>query len=137
MRAEALFRKHPDILEQELKPPIVITGLQRTGTTFLHRLLAADPAAYSLLSWEALNPAPLARKHEQKKRIALARTSERVLRYMAPEFFAIHGKAVDGLERTGLQTGLPFLADSRKVKSIRGDSLEVGLSRDNQENLER
>jgi hypothetical protein len=44
LRAEALFRKHPDILEQELKPLIVITGLQRTGTTLLHRLLAADPA---------------------------------------------------------------------------------------------
>jgi hypothetical protein len=90
LRAEALFRKHPDILEQELKPPIVITGLQRTGTTFLHRLLAADPVAYSVASWEALNPAPLDGKNEQKKRIAVARTSERVLRYMAPEFFAIH-----------------------------------------------
>ncbi len=90
LRAEALFRKHPEILEQELKPPLVITGLQRTGTTFLHRLLAADPAAYSVASWEALNPAPLAGKNERKERIAVARTSERVLRYIAPEFFAIH-----------------------------------------------
>jgi hypothetical protein len=90
LRAEAHFRKHPEILEQELKPVIVITGLQRTGTTLLHRLLAADPAAYSVLSWEALNPAPLARKNEKGKRISVARTSERVLRYMAPEFFAIH-----------------------------------------------
>jgi hypothetical protein len=90
LRAQAAFRMHPDILEQELKPPIVITGLQRTGTTFLHRLLAADPAAYSVLSWEALNPAPMAGRNERKKRIAVARTSERVLRYMAPEFFAIH-----------------------------------------------
>ena len=90
LRAEALFRKHPGILELELKPPLVITGLQRTGTTLLHRLLAADPTAYSVLSWEALNPAPLARKDEQQKRISVARTSERVLRFMAPEFFAIH-----------------------------------------------
>lgn len=90
LRAEAVFRKHPEILEQELRPPVVITGLQRTGTTLLHRLLAADPAAYSVLSWEALNPAPLSRKNERQKRIAVARTSERVLRYMAPEFFAIH-----------------------------------------------
>jgi hypothetical protein len=90
LRAEALFRKHPAILEQELKPPLVVTGLQRTGTTFLHRLLAADPAVHSVQSWEALNPAPLARKNEQKKRISVARTSQRVLRYMAPEFFTIH-----------------------------------------------
>ena len=90
LRAEAHFRQHPEILEQELTPIIVITGLQRTGTTLLHRLLAADPAAYSVLSWEALNPAPLLRKNERGKRISAARTSERVLRYMAPEFFAIH-----------------------------------------------
>jgi hypothetical protein len=90
LRAEAIFREHPEILEQELRPAIVLTGLQRTGTTLLHRLLAADPATYSVASWEALNPAPLARSNEQKKRIAVARTSERVLRYMAPEFFAIH-----------------------------------------------
>ena len=90
LRAEALFRKHPDILDQQLKPPLVVTGLQRTGTTFLHRLLAADPAVHSVLSWEALNPAPFARKNEHKKRVSVARTSQRVLRYMAPEFFAIH-----------------------------------------------
>lgn len=90
LRAEALFRAHPEILEQELKPLLVVTGLQRTGTTLLHRLLAADPAAYSLLSWEALNPAPLGRRDDRRKRIAIARTAERVLRYMAPEFFAIH-----------------------------------------------
>lgn len=90
LRAEAVLRKHPEILEQELAPLLVVTGLQRTGTTLLHRLLAADPGAYSLLSWEALNPAPLARRNERRKRIAVARTAERVLRYMAPEFFAIH-----------------------------------------------
>jgi hypothetical protein len=110
LRAEALFRKHPDILEQELKPLVVITGLQRTGTTLLHRLLAADPSAYSLLSWEALNPAPFARKAETKKRISVARTSERVLRYMAPEFFAIHPVEHDAPEEEILLLDMSFLS---------------------------
>lgn len=91
LRAEALFRKHPEILDRPLPPVWVILGLQRTGTTKLHRLLAADPDNRVLLSWEALNPVPLnGRNREHEKRIAIARTSERALRLMAPGFFAIH-----------------------------------------------
>ena len=44
-----LLKRHPEILEQELPPPIFITGLQRTGTTFLQRLLAADTTQYRAL----------------------------------------------------------------------------------------
>ena len=91
LRAEELFRRYPAILEQPLLPAWVILGLQRTGTTKLHRLLAADEQHRVLLSWEAINPVPLG-DHNGKpdKRIAIARTSERALRFMAPGFFAIH-----------------------------------------------
>jgi hypothetical protein len=91
LRAEELFRRYPDILEQPLLPAWVILGLQRTGTTKLHRLLAADEDHRVLLSWEAINPVPLS-DHNGKpdQRIAIARTSERALRLMAPGFFAIH-----------------------------------------------
>ncbi|NTV82916.1 MAG: sulfotransferase [Bacteroidales bacterium] len=91
LRAEALFRRYPDILAQPLLPAWVILGLQRTGTTKLHRLLASDDQNRVLLSWEAINPVPL-NDHNGKpdKRIAIARTSENALRLMAPGFFAIH-----------------------------------------------
>lgn len=91
LRAEELFRRYPAILEQPLLPAWVILGLQRTGTTKLHRLLAADENHRVLLSWEAINPVPLG-DHDGKpdKRIAIARTSENALRLMAPGFFAIH-----------------------------------------------
>lgn len=91
LRAEDLFRRYPAILEQPLLPVWVILGLQRTGTTKLHRLLAADENHRVLLSWEAINPVPL-RDHDGKpdRRIAIAQTSERALRLMAPGFFAIH-----------------------------------------------
>jgi hypothetical protein len=88
--AEYWLNKHPEILEQELKPIVMITGLQRTGTTMLQRLLAAHPQALSILSWEALSPAPWLVPNEKEKRIAQARLSEKALKYMAPEFFAIH-----------------------------------------------
>lgn len=91
LRAEDLFRRFPAILEQPLLPAWVILGLQRTGTTKLHRLLAADENNRVVLSWEAINPVPLS-NHDGKpdKRIAIARNSERALRLMAPGFFAIH-----------------------------------------------
>ena len=91
LRAEEMFKKHPEILEQELYPVWMILGLQRTGTTKLHRLLAADKDHRVLLSWEALNPAPLSDDpSELKKRIGVAKTSENALKIMAPGFFAIH-----------------------------------------------
>lgn len=91
LRAERDFQRHPEILEQELCPVLLICGLQRTGTTKLHRLLAADPENRVLLSWEALNPVPLSDAPDEKeKRIKAARLSEKALKLMAPGFFSIH-----------------------------------------------
>jgi hypothetical protein len=90
LRAEELFKKHPGILAQELYPVMMIIGLQRTGTTKLQRLLASDPDNRALMSWEALNPAPLKNDPDNKKRIKVARTSEKALKVMSPGFFAIH-----------------------------------------------
>lgn len=89
--AEYWFKKYPEILDMKVYPPRVIIGLQRTGTTKLHRLLTADPANRVLKSWEALNPAPFDADFRQKdKRPGIARTSEIALKLMAPGFFAIH-----------------------------------------------
>lgn len=92
LRATYYFKKHPEILKQEVDPLLVITGLQRTGTTKLHRLLASNSNTRSLLSWEALNPAPFIGKEKQQPdpRIRQAQNSEKGLRYIAPEFFSIH-----------------------------------------------
>ena len=54
LATEFWLSRHPEILAQNLYPPIVITGLQRTGTTSFQRLLAADPENRSLSSnWRA------------------------------------------------------------------------------------
>ncbi len=91
LRAEDAFKRNPHILEQELYPVQLICGLQRTGTTKLQRLLAADPDNRLVLSWEALNPVPLSdRPDEIEQRKKAARLSEKALRLMAPGFFSIH-----------------------------------------------
>jgi len=61
LRVEALVREHPEILAQEVRAPIVILGLPRTGTTHLHNLMSQDPGLRSLPYWEALEPIPAGR----------------------------------------------------------------------------
>jgi hypothetical protein len=91
LRAEHYFKKHPEILEQPLYPVMVIIGLQRTGTTKLHRMLASDPDTRALQSWEALNPAPMNGELKSgEKRIKIAKLNENALKIMSPGFFAIH-----------------------------------------------
>jgi hypothetical protein len=58
LRVEALVRAHPEILAEDVRAPIVILGLPRTGTTHLHNLMSQDPSLRSLAYWEALEPIP-------------------------------------------------------------------------------
>ena len=58
LRTEESVRRHPEILEQRIRAPIVIVGLARTGTTMLHRMLASDPRLHALLWYESRQPAP-------------------------------------------------------------------------------
>ena len=53
-----LWREKPEILETDVEPPIIIVGQMRSGTTRLHRLLAADPAHSSTRFCDSWNPAP-------------------------------------------------------------------------------
>ena len=51
-------KRTPEIFERPLIPPIIVLGLPRSGTTFLHRMLAADPAHRAIPLWELLRPLP-------------------------------------------------------------------------------
>jgi len=51
-------RASPEIFRQPLRPPLIVIGLPRTGTTFLHRMLAADPAHRAVPMWELMRPLP-------------------------------------------------------------------------------
>ncbi len=56
--SEAAWRAHPEHAEVEISRPLFVTGLPRTGTTALHRLLVADPAHQGLEMWLAEVPQP-------------------------------------------------------------------------------
>ncbi|GJM36890.1 MAG: putative sulfotransferase [Acidimicrobiales bacterium] len=52
------IRDHPEILDVEVPPIVYITGLERSGTTILHNLLALHPQMRPLLRWELMHPVP-------------------------------------------------------------------------------
>jgi Sulfotransferase family len=52
-------RRAPEILDQQIERPIFIAGLPRSGTTFLHSLLAQDQANLVPRVWQLIHPYPL------------------------------------------------------------------------------
>ena len=53
---EAERRRYPEIAEQDVKRPVFIVGINRTGTTFLHRLMSRDPRVWTLRGYEYVEP---------------------------------------------------------------------------------
>ena len=53
------WKRHPEILREEIAEPVIVVGLPRSGTTHLVNLLAADERFHSLPLWESYEPAPL------------------------------------------------------------------------------
>ncbi|MBV9995051.1 MAG: sulfotransferase [Caulobacteraceae bacterium] len=51
-------RRWPQIAAEEVRRPVIIPGLPRSGTTMLLQILAQDPANRSPLTWEILAPSP-------------------------------------------------------------------------------
>lgn len=56
--SESAWKQYPEYAGISIERPIFVTGLPRTGTTVLHRLLGADPAHQGLHLWLAEFPQP-------------------------------------------------------------------------------
>ncbi len=49
-------QQHPEIERQVIARPVFVAGINRTGTTFLHRLLSRDPRFWTLRRYELTEP---------------------------------------------------------------------------------
>lgn len=85
-------RRHPAIAAEEIRRPLFIVGLPRTGSTLLHHLLAQDPAARVARAWEVMFPSPPPERasYGHDPRIARAAARLRWLDRLAPDFKTIH-----------------------------------------------
>lgn len=90
-----LLSQHPEIEAMQLAPPIIVTGLPRSGTTHLHRLLASTGDFQTLPIWQALDPFGPAAPYF-KRQIASVVLSRRDR--MNPEANVMHEQGVDEIE---------------------------------------
>jgi sulfotransferase family protein len=58
LEVEAWYRDHPEIEDLDVRGPVDINGLPRTGTTALANMMSLDPQFRSLRGWEQERPCP-------------------------------------------------------------------------------
>jgi hypothetical protein len=100
LEIEEAFKRHPEIREREIRSPVYLTGLPRTGTSALFNLLDIDPAARALLLWEGTFPDPLdnVAPGDEDPRLVMLRDYYESLRKKNPSFDRIHYVRADGPE---------------------------------------
>lgn len=58
LQIAATLERSPEIEAQDVRRPVFVAGVGRSGTTILHELLAQDPANRVPLGWELRHPCP-------------------------------------------------------------------------------
>lgn len=96
LQFDAIEEREPAVLSRRIDRPIFITGLPRSGTTFLHTLLAQDPAVAVPLSWQMFYPYPSKlRVLGRGLRRAWIGMQFRIMQWLSPELSALHPISAD------------------------------------------
>jgi hypothetical protein len=82
------WQARPEIGQERIEAPLVVTGPARSGTTILFELLGLDPALRAPLAWEALHPADPPETPAELR--AMAECEQELWADVQPEFAAIH-----------------------------------------------
>jgi hypothetical protein len=98
--SEAAWQAQPEYASVPVERPVFVTGLPRTGTTALHRLLTADPASQGLEVWLAQVPQPRPPRHTWPDNPVFRQIQEGFSRHHEehPEFMGVHYMAADQVE---------------------------------------
>jgi Sulfotransferase family len=84
-------QRAPEILARPVDRPIFISGLPRSGTTFLHSLLAEDPANLVPRVWQLIHPYPLRNSESgPDRRTQRVARQLRLFGLLAPDFRRMH-----------------------------------------------
>lgn len=104
LRIQDDLKRHPEILQESIRRPLIIAGYPRTGTTLLHNLLAQDPQARVPLAWEFAwpSPPPTRENRDRDWRSRVARLYEAGIRALAPQLSSIHPLSPTGPEECSL-----------------------------------
>lgn len=99
LRLRAFQAEHPEVKDVEVVVAAEICGLPRTGSTLLHRLLAASPQLTSTASWECSYPLPFPGEGpDAAERKARAKARMEMFLELSPDFGDLHTVTWDGPE---------------------------------------
>ncbi|CAI7837852.1 unnamed protein product [Closterium sp. NIES-53] len=96
-------KRFPEIEEQQIRAPMVILGMPRTGTTLLYNLLSLDYEQFrSPRSWECryVYPPPQAETFRTDPRVALMEDTLRAVHAVIPDLRTIHPMYPEGPQET-------------------------------------
>jgi hypothetical protein len=100
LMAQAGWKQYPEYCDVPVERPIFVTGLPRTGTTALHRLLGADPSHQGIQMWLAEFPQPRPPRETWNDNPVFAQLNAQFERHHVenPEFMGLHFMSADEVE---------------------------------------
>ena len=90
LRLRQAESRAPAILRERVEAPIFVTGLPRSGTSFLHALLMQDSDNMVPAVWETIHPVAEPEPGARDRRIAGVAQQLRAFERLAPEFRSLH-----------------------------------------------
>jgi hypothetical protein len=98
--SELAWKQHPEHADVAITRPVFVTGLPRTGTTALHRLLCADPDHQGLEMWLTQVPQPRPPRQTWAENPLFARMQAGFEQHHVenPEFMGVHFMSADMVE---------------------------------------
>lgn len=107
--AEKGFKAHPDFAAAPIERPIIITGMARTGSTSLQRLLAQDPDSQWITPWLGNTPMPRPPRESWDSNPWYQMTVQGIQQFhqMIPAIKSLHPQTAAGADecRFGLEPG--------------------------------
>jgi hypothetical protein len=98
LRFDALEAVSPAVLSREIRAPVFITGMPRSGTTFLHRLILQDPLTAAPRLFQLVYPCSRTGRLGAALTKSWVRLQVGLFRMITPELNALHPVAVDAPE---------------------------------------
>jgi hypothetical protein len=111
LRIEDFIARHPEVLDQQVAPVVLLAGMPRSGTTAFAQHLSEDPATRSIPRWEcnSLVPPETGAHTDADPRLAKSRAAfEQAFKEM-PWRQAILPNNYDDPAEHGILMGLTFL----------------------------
>jgi hypothetical protein len=119
LRSQRLLREHAGRLATDIRRPLVILGLVRTGSTALHHLVGQGPDLQALQYWLAAHPQPRPPRAEWERSPDFRESVAEIdAMYAAdPSLRAIHLMMADGPEECRHLLAQGFTDDSFEVNA--------------------